>query len=159
VTSYQSGGIPTWDTAIAGGSGADEETEAQTQNQWETRYNMRVDLLAAWAYILGPVSGAHSWPIWGDGSDVTLQTAFYLLITETHNDFVRFHGTLVHISSLYFSTQFIVCSVSISVADHSPPWSENTRIALAAIPPLAYSSHCATPHPNRFYGVRLSRIF
>ncbi|KAI9460943.1 hypothetical protein BJY52DRAFT_240003 [Lactarius psammicola] len=74
VTSYQSGGIPTWETAIAGGSGADEETEAQTQNQWETRYNMRVDLLAAWAYVLGPVS------------------AFFLLITETHNDFVRFHA-------------------------------------------------------------------
>jgi len=58
VTSYQSGGIPTWDTAIGGGSGADEEVEAQTQNQWETRYGMRVDLLATWAYILGPISGA-----------------------------------------------------------------------------------------------------
>jgi hypothetical protein len=58
VTSYQSGGIPTWETAIGGGSGADEEVESQIQNQWETRYGMRVDLLAAWAYILGPVTGA-----------------------------------------------------------------------------------------------------
>lgn len=74
VTSYQSGGIPTWETAIAGGSGADDEAEAQTQNQWETRHNMRVDLLSAWAYILGPVS------------------ALFLLVTETHNDFVRFHA-------------------------------------------------------------------
>jgi len=74
VASYQSGGIPTWETAIGGGSGADEEAEAQIQNQWETRYGMRVDLLAAWAYILGPVS------------------AFCMLVMETHNDFVRFHA-------------------------------------------------------------------
>ncbi|KAF8481118.1 hypothetical protein DFH94DRAFT_738162 [Russula ochroleuca] len=74
VTSYQSGGIPTWETAIGGGSGADEEVESQIQNQWETRYGMRVDLLAAWAYILGPV------------------TAFGLLVMETHNDFIRFHA-------------------------------------------------------------------
>jgi hypothetical protein len=58
VTSYQSGGIPTWETAIGGGAGADEEAESQIQNQWETRYGMRVDLLAAWAYVLGPVTGA-----------------------------------------------------------------------------------------------------
>ena len=58
MTSYQSGGIPTWETAIGGGSGADEEVESQVQNQWETRYGTRVDLLAAWAYILGPVTGA-----------------------------------------------------------------------------------------------------
>jgi hypothetical protein len=59
VTSYQSGGIPSWETtAIAGGSGADEEVGTQIHNQWETRYNMRVDLLSAWAYVLGPVSGA-----------------------------------------------------------------------------------------------------
>lgn len=57
VTSYQSGGIPTWETAIGGGAGADE-AESQIQNQWETRFSMRVDLLAAWAYVLGPVTGA-----------------------------------------------------------------------------------------------------
>ena len=62
ATSYQSGGIPTWETAIAGGSGADDEAEAQRQNPWETRYNMRVDLLATWAYMLGPISGAYSCP-------------------------------------------------------------------------------------------------
>ena len=62
VTSYQSGGIPTWETAIAGGSGADEEAETQIQNQWETRYKMRVDLLSAWAYILGPITGARCDP-------------------------------------------------------------------------------------------------
>ena len=67
MTSYQSGGIPTWETAIAGGSGADDEAEAQAQNLWETSYNMRVDLLATWAYMLGPISGTYScltrrWP-------------------------------------------------------------------------------------------------
>jgi hypothetical protein len=100
VTSYQSGGIPTWETAIAGGSGADDETEAQRQNPWETRYSMRVDFLATWAYVLGPVSGAHSCSTcrWGtDGANARLQTAFFLLVTETHNDFVRFHGTPVHV--------------------------------------------------------------
>ena len=62
VASYQSGGVPTWETAIAGGSGADEEAETQIQNQWETRFKMRVDLLSAWAYIFGPVSGARCDP-------------------------------------------------------------------------------------------------
>ena len=66
VTSYQSGGIPTWETAIGGGSGADEEVESQIQNQWETRYGMRVDLLAAWAYVLGPVTGARCSSVFRD---------------------------------------------------------------------------------------------
>jgi len=74
VTSYQSGGIPTWETAIGGGPGAEEEAESQIRNEWETRYGTRVDLLSAWAYILGPIS------------------AFFILILETHNDFVRFHA-------------------------------------------------------------------
>jgi hypothetical protein len=60
ASSYQSGGIPTWETAIEGGSGAHDEAEAQIQNPWETRYRMRVDLLATWAYMLGPISGAYS---------------------------------------------------------------------------------------------------
>ncbi|KAI9457713.1 hypothetical protein F5148DRAFT_1221880 [Russula earlei] len=67
VTSYQSGGIPTWERPL-------EEAESQIRNQWETRNGLRVDLLAMWAYLLGPVS------------------AFWLLVMETHNDFVRFHA-------------------------------------------------------------------
>jgi hypothetical protein len=55
-TSYQSGGIPTFNTSVAGGSGAAEDVEGQ-MNQWETRYGMRVDVLAAVAYLLGPISG------------------------------------------------------------------------------------------------------
>ncbi|THH16991.1 hypothetical protein EW146_g3731 [Bondarzewia mesenterica] len=73
VTSYQSGGIPTWNTSASGGMGAVDQAEEQ-QNQWETRYKTRVDVLAACAYVIGPVS------------------ALTLLIAETHNDYVRFHA-------------------------------------------------------------------
>ncbi|KAI0651848.1 hypothetical protein C8Q79DRAFT_61594 [Trametes meyenii] len=74
--SYQSGGIPTFNTSQAGGLGAAEDAEAENAtNMWETRHGFRVDLLAAFAYVLGPLS------------------ALALLIVETHNDFVRFHGT------------------------------------------------------------------
>ncbi|KAF7347822.1 hypothetical protein MVEN_01539700 [Mycena venus] len=72
-TSYQSGGIPTFGASAAGGLGAVEEAEGQ-QNQWETRHGLRVDMLAAVAYLLGPIS------------------ALALLIIETHNDYVRFHA-------------------------------------------------------------------
>ncbi|CCM01979.1 uncharacterized protein FIBRA_04052 [Fibroporia radiculosa] len=72
-TSYQSGAIPTFNTSQAGGQGAVDEAEAEAgANMWETRYGLRVDMLAASAYLLGPIS--------------------VLLITETHNDFVRFHA-------------------------------------------------------------------
>ncbi|TFK57292.1 hypothetical protein OE88DRAFT_1650932 [Heliocybe sulcata] len=73
ISSYQSGGIPTFNTSAAGGAGAVEEAEGQ-QNQWETRFGMRVDLLAAFAYVLGPLS------------------ALLLLVLETQNDYVRFHA-------------------------------------------------------------------
>ncbi|KAI0312621.1 hypothetical protein OF83DRAFT_1066852 [Amylostereum chailletii] len=75
VSSYQSGGIPAWDTSAASGFGSEDiEDQANQQNMWETRFGMRVDLLAAFAYVLGPLS------------------AFALLILETHNDYVRFHA-------------------------------------------------------------------
>ncbi|KAH9849765.1 hypothetical protein C2E23DRAFT_870443 [Lenzites betulinus] len=74
-TSYQSGGIPTFNTSQAGGLGAVEDAEAESAtSMWETRHGFRVDLSAAFAYLLGPIS------------------ALILLITETQNDFVRFHA-------------------------------------------------------------------
>lgn len=106
VTSYQSGGVPTWETAIGGGSGANEEVESQMQNQWETRYGMRVDLLAAWAYVLGPISGAlHIFPFLQSSFDLTESPnlAFCMLIMETHNDFVRFHGVPALLCPLFCS--------------------------------------------------------
>ncbi|KAJ8584320.1 hypothetical protein M405DRAFT_936681 [Rhizopogon salebrosus TDB-379] len=70
--SYQSGGVPIFDDSM---SSRDAQEDVQ-QNQWETSYGLRVDVLSAFAYILGPVS------------------ALILLILETHNDYVRFHGNI-----------------------------------------------------------------
>ncbi|PVG03366.1 hypothetical protein CPB86DRAFT_695809 [Serendipita vermifera] len=77
-SSYQSGGIPTFGgeqpgiTGFGGGGGIDEEQGPS--NLWETRFGWRVDVEAAFAYLLGPVS------------------ALLLLILETNNDYVRFHA-------------------------------------------------------------------
>ncbi|THH06908.1 hypothetical protein EW145_g3759 [Phellinidium pouzarii] len=80
-SSYQSGALPTLGHTFGGsaagpsitGFGNDAEAEGP-MNQWETRFAMRVDVLAAFAYVLGPVS------------------ALICLVLETHNDFVRFHA-------------------------------------------------------------------
>ncbi|KAH8120379.1 hypothetical protein DFH11DRAFT_1559798 [Phellopilus nigrolimitatus] len=80
-SSYQSGGLPTLGSAYGGGAGNvslsgfgnDVETEGPA-NQWDTRFGTRVDVLAAFAYLLGPIS------------------ALICLILETHNDYVRFHA-------------------------------------------------------------------
>ena len=55
-SSYQSGGLPTFGTSNSGGAGNAEAVEAQN-NLWETRYGMRVDILAAVSYLLGPITG------------------------------------------------------------------------------------------------------
>ncbi|KAF9270235.1 hypothetical protein L218DRAFT_1071697 [Marasmius fiardii PR-910] len=73
-TSYQSGGVPTFNNSVSGGYGSSINEAESQQSQWETRFGMRVDLLAAFSYILGPLS------------------ALLVLILETQNDFVRFHG-------------------------------------------------------------------
>ncbi|EJD03907.1 uncharacterized protein FOMMEDRAFT_19234 [Fomitiporia mediterranea MF3/22] len=82
TSSYQSGGLPTLGTSYGGGGaggvtmggfGNQPEADGPT-NQWESRFNMRVDVLAAFAYLLGPIS------------------ALICLILETHNDYVRFHA-------------------------------------------------------------------
>ncbi|KAI0304947.1 hypothetical protein BC826DRAFT_979095 [Russula brevipes] len=120
VASYQSGGVPTWETAIGGGSAADEVAEAQTQNQWETRYGMRVDLLAAWAYVLGPVS------------------AFFLLVLETHNDFVRFHAY----QSALLTTPLILLRVLASLLQLSPTFRTLLNLLiLASVCFMAFRAH------------------
>lgn len=93
-TSYQAGGVPTFATSLSGGQVTAEAAET-TQNQWETRYGMRVDVLAAIAYLLGPVSGAYDKhrPSHKQ-SKLACALALCLLIIETQNDFVRFHGAL-----------------------------------------------------------------
>ncbi|KAK7064222.1 hypothetical protein R3P38DRAFT_2823118 [Favolaschia claudopus] len=91
-TSYQSGGIPTFGSSASGGLGAVEEAESQ-QNRWETRYGLRVDMLAAVAYLLGPIS------------------ALALLIIETQNDYVRFHAY----QSALFTTPLVVIRIIASL--------------------------------------------
>lgn len=59
---------------------------------WDTRYGMRVDMLAAAAYILGPLSGEPTYP-WSIVYVNLTASALLLLVLETHNDYVRFHGT------------------------------------------------------------------
>ncbi|EIW86702.1 hypothetical protein CONPUDRAFT_95480 [Coniophora puteana RWD-64-598 SS2] len=71
-SSYQSGGIPTFNNVTAP-EAAQDPVEDQ-RNQWQTRLGFRVDILAAFSYILGPIS------------------ALAVLILETHNDYVRFHA-------------------------------------------------------------------
>jgi hypothetical protein len=98
-SSYQSGGIPTFGgeqtgiTGFGGGGGIDEEQGPS--NLWETRFGWRVDIEAAVAYLFGPVSGE-----WHDYKNLVqdsrlndfLGPALALLILETSNDYVRFHG-------------------------------------------------------------------
>jgi len=67
--------MPVMGNAYGGGGGISSSDEPEApQNFWETRYGMRVDVLAAFAYLFGPIS------------------ALICLIIETHNDFVRFHA-------------------------------------------------------------------
>ncbi|PAV22434.1 hypothetical protein PNOK_0239100 [Pyrrhoderma noxium] len=91
--SYQSGGLPTLGNSYSGApqgnssmTGFGNHSEEGPTNQWETRFGMRVDVLAAVAYLLGPI------------------TALVLLIFETHNDYVRFHAyqSALSLSPLYF---------------------------------------------------------
>ncbi|KAJ3934619.1 MAG: hypothetical protein NXY57DRAFT_993483 [Lentinula lateritia] len=97
--SYQSGGIPTFNDSQAGGSGNSASEELESHNQWETRYGTRVDMLSAFAYILGPLS------------------ALAVLIIETQNDYVRFHGY----QSALFTTPIIVFRAFLSILQF-PQW-------------------------------------
>ena len=54
-SSYQAGGIPTFGDSYGGGGNA--EYGGSALNEWETRFGWRVDVEAAVAYLLGPISG------------------------------------------------------------------------------------------------------
>ncbi|KAG9006446.1 hypothetical protein FRB94_000684 [Tulasnella sp. JGI-2019a] len=75
-SSYQAGGIPSWGSSAGGGGGHgyDAEVQEENVNQWQTRFGWRTDVVAASAYLLGPIS------------------ALILLILETHSDYIRFHS-------------------------------------------------------------------
>ncbi|KAJ3734881.1 hypothetical protein DFJ43DRAFT_1062036 [Lentinula guzmanii] len=97
--SYQSGGIPTFNDPQTSGFGNSVSEELDSHNQWETRYGTRVDMLSAFAYLLGPLS------------------ALLVLIVETQNDYVRFHGY----QSALFTTPLIVFRALLSLLQ-SPHW-------------------------------------
>lgn len=106
ATSYQSGGIPTFNHSQAGGFGNTATEEVESQNQWETRYGMRVDVLSAFAYILGPISGTlQLHDLISDRNSILL--ALLVLIVETQNDYVRFHGTLLLRVNTASNTQYL----------------------------------------------------
>ncbi|RSH88733.1 hypothetical protein EHS25_002961 [Saitozyma podzolica] len=63
--------------AFVGGGGSAGQANGngdERANAWESRFGWRVDLMAAAAYLGGPV------------------TALFFLILETQNDYVRFHA-------------------------------------------------------------------
>lgn len=124
ISSYQSGGVPTFNNSQSGGTGSAAEAEAQT-NQWETRFGMRVDALAGFAYILGPIS------------------AFMLLVTETQNDYVRFHAY----QSALLTTPLLGVRFLASVA-HFPGWMKFFFTLLLVIPSL-FMAFCAFRDANR----------
>ncbi|KAI0756995.1 hypothetical protein C8Q80DRAFT_1131494 [Daedaleopsis nitida] len=112
--SYQSGGIPTFNTSQAGGLGAVEDAEAENgNNMWETRHGLRVDLLAAFAYLLGPVS------------------ALVLLVVETYNDFVRFHAY----QSALLTTPLVILRILASLLQF-PPFLRTVFTLMIVIPSL-----------------------
>ncbi|KAJ8702615.1 hypothetical protein PTI98_001318 [Pleurotus ostreatus] len=96
-TSYQSGGIPSFNASMTGG-GPQVDEEANV-NQWETTYGLRVDVLAAVAYLLGPFS------------------ALVILILETQNDYVRFHAY----QSALVSTPLVIIWIVASLLSF-PSW-------------------------------------
>lgn len=115
VTSYQSGGVPTFNTSQAGGLGAAEEAEANSAvNAWETRFGMRVDVLAAFAYFMGPLS------------------ALLLLILETHNDYIRFHAY----QSALLSAPLLLIRAFVSLVGF--PQFLRTLVTLCVVLPLLF---------------------
>lgn len=111
MTSYQSGGIPTWETSIGGGSGADDEVESQMRNQWETRYGMRVDFLAAWAYVLGPISGGPNIPPFSIIDIQFDRVPQYSVLYAHHGDSQRFCPISWCASSALFTVIFSLNSI------------------------------------------------
>ncbi|KAK0233227.1 hypothetical protein IW262DRAFT_61523 [Armillaria fumosa] len=114
-TSYQSGGVPSFGTAASGGLGSSDEVEGP-QNQWETRYGLRVDVLAALAYLFGPISGECRLGFRVPSSLIP-SIAFLILIFETHNDYVRFHAY----QSALLTTPLVVLRILVSLLQF-PQW-------------------------------------
>lgn len=65
-----------------------------SSNVWESRLGLRVDVLAALAYLGGPLAG-EKFPHPRLITTYIDHAALVLLILETVNDYVRFHGMLL----------------------------------------------------------------
>ncbi|TCD71519.1 hypothetical protein EIP91_008900 [Steccherinum ochraceum] len=135
TTSYQSGGIPTFNTSQAGGIGAVEDAEAESgSSAWETTYHMKVDALAAFAYIFGPFSGTPS--VYTSSVTVIVPNpvspALALLIFERHNDYVRFHAY----QSALLSTPLVLLRILVSLLGF-PSWLR-TVLTFLLVAPLLY---------------------
>ena len=138
------------------GSATSGNEEEGTINQWETRFGMRVDLLAAAAYLLGPISGKYIWS-WQDYMSILIQgliefIALLCLILETHNDYVRFHGRLPS-SSCSNSPDIRVSSLSICFGDNAPCPLSNIRLSRGLLI-LKYPTHNLDCSHASFHGVR-----
>ncbi|VDB99609.1 unnamed protein product [Peniophora sp. CBMAI 1063] len=117
IQSYQSGGVPIWDSGAATGFGSEEIAAAAEEGSpsanWETRFGYRVDVLAAFAYVLGPVS------------------AFLLLIFETSNDYVRFHAY----QSALFTTPLVLMRIMATILGFWA-WLRFLLTLICVVPPL-----------------------
>ncbi|KDQ08449.1 hypothetical protein BOTBODRAFT_37885 [Botryobasidium botryosum FD-172 SS1] len=91
-SSYQAGGVPTFGNSVGGGADLGIAQEEGAVNQWESTCGWRVDLQAASAYLLGPI------------------TALLFLVIEISNDYVRFHAY----QSALFSTPLIAIRFLLS---------------------------------------------
>ncbi|KAF8445950.1 hypothetical protein L210DRAFT_993118 [Boletus edulis BED1] len=90
TASYQSGGLS---STVVSAVAPSTDIERGQHNDWETTYGLRVDVLAAFAYVLGPIS------------------AFVLLVLETHNDYVRFHAYQAALLMTPLLTAYILAAV------------------------------------------------
>ncbi|KAN0100629.1 hypothetical protein V8E55_000613 [Tylopilus felleus] len=86
IASYQSGGLPS-STVVSQTAAASTDIERGQHNEWETTYGLRVDLLAAFAYLLGPISGS-TVSLFSARACISTPTALALLILEVHNDYM-----------------------------------------------------------------------
>lgn len=82
-------------------------------NAWETAYGMRVEVLAAFAYLLGPISGELE-TIFLAPCTKTPPPALALLIFETHNDYVRFHGAHLQSHMCHILKLFVARPLSLA---------------------------------------------
>lgn len=152
--------MPTFNTSQAGGAGAAEEAEAESGiSAWETRFGLRVDMLAAAAYVLSPLSGEFSIrSILIVRENPNAQwTALLLLILETHNDYVRFHGmsSAVTTPSCDVHQRMTIHSLSVCFVVSTPSTFTHIGVTVTVSPIPAVDLYRTYHPPLSLYGVGL----